>query len=336
MTSVPDAVSPLSRTPVIAAGAVVLRDGGGGGGADQSAAEVLLVHRPRYDDWSLPKGKVQLGEHLTACAVREVGEETGAQVVLGAPLLPQQYPLADGRPKAAHYWVARLRGEDPGPRFAPNAEVDAIRWAGWGEALGTLTYGRDRETVREAREWSVPTSTIVVLRHAEAMERGEFRRTHAGVPDAERPLTPRGRSRARALAAILDSYAPDVLVSSPAVRCVGTLHPYLRPEARPEPGPNGRAGAATGDPSATHLAGIHPLAVHPGLSQEAATEESVAQVVGDLLARPGRALLCSHRPVLPWVFSALGVDPVPLGTGEMAVVHLRDGEVVATEHHAPA
>ncbi len=325
MTSVPDAVSPLPRTTVLAAGAVVLRAGGGEGqargGSDAEASEVLLVHRPRYDDWSLPKGKLHRGEHLTACAVREVAEESGARIGLGVPLVPRKYLLADGRPKTVHYWVARLLGEDPVPGFEPNDEVDAIRWVTWDEAPGVVTHPHDRETLAEARAHARPTSTVLVLRHAQAMERGKFRRTHPGVPDAERPLAPRGRARARGLTSILEAYASDVQVSSPAVRCVGTLHPYLHPYPDPHEDPDGRDRRA--------------LQVCPGLSQEGSTPEAVAQVVGPLALRDGCSVVCSHRPVLPWVFSALGVEPVALDPGELSVVHLREGAVVATERHAP-
>ena len=87
---------------VRAAGAVVTRKGG----------DVLLVHRPRYDDWSFPKGKLDPGEHAVTAAVREVAEETGLDVRLGPPLPGQRYRLANGRTKAVSYWTARVVGDD--------------------------------------------------------------------------------------------------------------------------------------------------------------------------------------------------------------------------------
>src|SRR5690606_17929564 len=107
-------------TDVVAAGAVVSRRGG----------EVLLVHRPRYDDWSFPKGKLDPGEHLTVCAVREVEEETGLQVRLGAPLPGQRYPTG-GRMKSVHYWSARVVGDDDVQGYRRADEIDEVVWVSW-------------------------------------------------------------------------------------------------------------------------------------------------------------------------------------------------------------
>ncbi len=115
---------------VKAAGGVVIRDG-----------EVLLVHRPRYDDWTLPKGKLDPGESFEEAALREVWEETGLSCSLGEELASTEYRDNKGRPKIVRYWLMEIEGGD----FEPNDEVDEVRWVPIGEAAAELTYERDRE-----------------------------------------------------------------------------------------------------------------------------------------------------------------------------------------------
>ncbi len=120
---------------VEAAGGVVVRDG-----------EVLLVHRPRYDDWTLPKGKLDPGESFEDAALREVEEETGLRCTLGRELPATHYEV-DGRPKVVRYWLMAPEADLP---YAPNDETDEIRWLSRDEALARLTYDRDREVVAAA------------------------------------------------------------------------------------------------------------------------------------------------------------------------------------------
>jgi 8-oxo-dGTP diphosphatase len=125
---------------VRAAGGVVWRRGPRG-------VEVLLVHRPKYDDWSLPKGKcAHAGERDEACARREVLEETGLACALGAELPTTSYVDNDGRPKRVRYWAM----EAVDGRFEPNAEVDEIRWVAVADAPGVLTHARDADVVAAA------------------------------------------------------------------------------------------------------------------------------------------------------------------------------------------
>jgi len=105
--------------------------------------EVLVVHRPKYDDWSLPKGKLEAGETHEAGAVREVEEETGLVVALGPELAATSYRDSQDRPKVVRYWAM----EAVGGQFAPNREVDAVRWARVGEAARLLSYDRDRDVL---------------------------------------------------------------------------------------------------------------------------------------------------------------------------------------------
>src|SRR5690606_21672928 len=137
---------PEPTPDVIAAGAVVVRKAPQRDGSH----EVLLVHRPRYDDWSFPKGKVDAGEHVTACAVREVREETGLDVRLGVPLEDQHYWVQPMRRKTVHYWMGRVSGDDDVSSYAVNREVDAVAWVPWEEAAARLTHRRDRKVWEQA------------------------------------------------------------------------------------------------------------------------------------------------------------------------------------------
>ena len=122
---------------VRAAGGVVWRPGPDG------RPEVLVVHRPKYDDWSLPKGKLDHGEEHEAAALREVEEETGLRCRLGRPLGSLAYEDRKGRPKVVRYWAMTVEGG----AFAPNAEVDAVRWLPAAGARAVLSYERDADLV---------------------------------------------------------------------------------------------------------------------------------------------------------------------------------------------
>ena len=120
---------------VFAAGGVVVRDG-----------KVLLVHRPRYDDWSFPKGKLDGGESFEDAAVREVEEETGLRCSLGRELPSTRYQVG-ARPKLVRYWLMNPEAETP---FAPNDETDGLRWLTPDQALELLSYDRDRDVLAAA------------------------------------------------------------------------------------------------------------------------------------------------------------------------------------------
>jgi 8-oxo-dGTP diphosphatase len=121
---------------VLAAGGVVVRDG-----------EVAVVHRPKYDDWSLPKGKLDPGEGFEEAALREVEEETGLRCEMGRELASTEYHDAKGRPKLVRYWeMTPLEGE-----FTPSGEVDELRWLTPAEAEQLLSYEHDRELLRSVK-----------------------------------------------------------------------------------------------------------------------------------------------------------------------------------------
>lgn len=290
--------SPRLRPVVRAAGAVVTRPG----------REVLLVHRPRYDDWSFPKGKVDPGEHVLTAATREVAEETGLRVALGAPLAPQRYEVVSRqgrRDKTVAYWSARVVGDDDDvSAHVREDEIDQVAWVHRDEARERLTYAHDRATLDEAYATPRRTGALVVLRHAEARARSAWR-----APDPVRPLLALGHDQSRRWVAPLASYAPDVVMTSPSLRCTQTVAPYVE------------------------AAGVVPDEV-AALSEEHADAGLVAELCDRLVTGRVRALLCTHRPVLPLVWEALGLPDPRLAKGEALVVHHRRGRVVATESHS--
>ena len=280
---------------ISAAGVVVSRKG----------PRVLLVHRPKYDDWSFPKGKVDPGEHVTTTAVREVAEETGLDVRLGPPLSCQHYTVANGqaREKTVHYWAGRVVGGDDVSTFRPNAEVDAVEWVRLHEAADRLTYSRDRTTLEEFTRVRSKTTPLVVLRHGKAKSRKSWKGE-----DSQRPLDPVGLLQAQQVVPILSAYGVRRILSSTSRRCWTTVGPFS-------------------DVSEVDLA------VTRDLTEEDATPRSVTRHVHRILERREPTVLCTHRPVLGHVYRALGVRDPGLSPGEMLVVHHRNGGVAAVEQH---
>ena len=284
-------MSPPSRPlrDVQAAGAVVIRKDA-----------VLLVHRPRYGDWSFPKGKLDRGELAPVAAVREVGEETGVRIRLGTPLSFQRYPSGD-RMKTVSYWHGRVVGDHSVDGYLVNDEIDEVAWVPLRKASKKLSYTFDQATLAEALATEWRTRAFVVVRHAQARARKSWRKD-----DRLRPLLSAGRQQAARLAPLLSAYGPTRLVTSTSVRCAQTLVPYA-------------------------LASQRPLLETDALSEEDATAESVAEIVDDLLHGKESAVLCTHRPVLPSVLDTVGVVTDRLAAGELVVVHHRKGKVAAFE-----
>jgi 8-oxo-dGTP diphosphatase len=285
-------MAPTSRSgEVRAAGAVVLRRG-----------RVLLVHRPAYDDWSFPKGKLDPGEPAPVAAVREAREETGLRVRLGIPLARQSYPNG-GRTKLVDYWVGRVVGDSDVSGYLVNSEIDEVAWVDLDKAERRLSYSRDLTTLEEATATGRKTRALVVLRHGQARSRKAWRKS-----DRTRPLLVAGRAQARAAAPVLAAYGVTRVVVSSSTRCVETVQPYA------------------------DLTGWPPV-LTDALSEEDTTAKKVRRIVEELLHADDDAVLCTHRPVLPAVYEALGIPAEPHATGELVVVHHRRGRVRAVERH---
>ncbi len=283
---------------IIAAGAVVTRKGPDG-------PEVLLVHRPKYDDWSFPKGKVDPGEHVVATAVREVAEETGLDIRLGPPLNTQRYTVQNGQQKSkdVHYWVGRVVGGDDVSTYRPNAEVDQVTWLPLEEACQRLTYPYDRDTLDEFTAVRRKTYPLIVLRHSRARSRRSWRGD-----DRDRPLTRAGEFQSEQLVPLLGAYGVEHVLSSSSRRCWSSVSPYA------------------------DVADLE-VEVTDDLAEEGATGTAVSAHVERLLASKEPAVLCSHRPVLPLVFEALALEERNLEPGGLFVVHHRRSKVVAVEQH---
>lgn len=186
--------------------------------AESAALEVLLVHRPRYDDWSFPKGKLHKDEGLLSAAVREVSEETGLAVVVGHRLPVARYRTADG-PKEVTYWTM----QPVGGTFVPNDEVDETRWLSLAQAKSLLSYDYDRDLAEELLDLPPGVVRVLLVRHAAAGHRSGFRG-----PDRERPLVGRGRRQAQELVPLLSGFAPTRVLSARPRRCVETVKPLAR------------------------------------------------------------------------------------------------------------
>lgn len=250
------------RIDIRAAGAVVRRDNG----------EIALVHRPRYDDWSFPKGKLERAETMPFAAVREVAEETGLRVHLGPLLGDVHYTVPEGR-KLVRYWSARP--VDGG--FAPNDETDELRWVSLGQADEMLSYVHDLDVLRRFAEVGRPTSMVVLVRHAKAGNRAQW-----DGEDADRPLSPSGREQAARLSALLPLFGPDRLVSAPLERCRATIAPVA---------------AALG----------LPMDDDPLLGEKSYERDPDAGLdrLLELAAAPGVTVVCSQGGVIPNLVSTL-------------------------------
>jgi 8-oxo-dGTP diphosphatase len=283
---------PQSRSgEVRAAGAVVLRKG-----------RVLLVHRPAYDDWSFPKGKLDRGELPPVAAVREVEEETGVRIRLGVPLGSQSYPNGS-RTKVVDYWVGRVVGDPDVSGYQVNNEIDEVAWVDVEKAEKRLSYSRDRRTLGEAVATGRKTRALVVLRHGKARSRKAWRKD-----DRKRPLLAAGKVQARAAAPVLAAFGVSRIVTSSSARCADTVAPYA-------------------EDSGWAMTRIDAL------SEEDASARSVVEIVDELLHADEDAVLCTHRPVLPAVYDAIGIPVEHHATGELVVVHHRRGRVRAVERH---
>ena len=317
-----------ARVIVEAAGAIVWR-------VRQGRLQVALVHRPRYGDWSWPKGKVDPGETILGAATREVAEETGHDVVLGVPLPGLEYDLSDGRRKRVHYWAAQvagrpdaaaLRARPPAPPVSLK-EIDQLRWFDADVAFKRLTRPDDQEPLDELVEayarGRLDTRALVVVRHGTARRRASWKGS-----ELDRPLTAEGLRQARALGPILSTFGVGRVVTSAWARCVSTVTPY--------------AAAAQVVPEVSTILTE---------TQHSSSPARVAAEVRTLLESHTDVALCTHRPVLPTVVDVLAqhagrqiADALPnedpfLHPAQVLVAHVaqtpKGPRVVATETHRP-
>ena len=309
---------------MVAAGALVwrIRDG---------ELQVLAVHRPRYNDWSWPKGKLDPGESIAECAVREVAEETGKQIALGQPLPTLRYPVGE-KQKVVKYWAAAVlpagsKAIAARPRFKPAAkhEIDRMRWLTVEKAQEIITFPDDLrplDALAEAhRAGRLDTRPFAVVRHARARQRKAW-----DGPDLKRPLTASGAERAEEIVPLLAAFGVTRVDSSPARRTMDTVSPYA---------------AAVGT----------DVREQPTLTEKSHERDplATARTFEKLLGKSAPRAVCVHRPTLPTIVEMLrgAVRPYTRGAlprsnpylpaGGVLVAHVADdGErpvVVAVETH---
>ncbi len=323
-----------------AAGAVLWRP-------SEAGVEVALVHRPRYDDWSFPKGKRLAGEHPLLTAVREVAEETGLRAILGRPLSAAQYQ-SSGRPKRVDYWVGRPVPNGR-PAFRPGAEVDLMAWLPLPDARARLSYPHDVTMLDEFAAGPVDTVPLVFLRHAAAGYKGSW-----PGDDLDRPLDARGAADADRLAGLLSCFALRRVISSAAERCVATVRPYaaltgttvalepaftvgLHGETIGAADADGAAGADGPDPGGAGGAGGAGAGA-AGADDAGAAVASAG--VADIVAAGVPAVICAHGENLPPLImdacAALGAAPpdgLPVPKSGFWVLHAAGGALAAAERH---
>lgn len=304
-----------------AAGAVVWRPG-------TSGIQIAIVHRPKYDDWSYPKGKCEPGEHIVRTAVREVAEETGARVMLGRPLRPSAYQTDAGM-KHVSYWAARC--VDPGS-FTPGREIDQVLWLPADSLAAQLSYQRDVELAVQFLSAPAASVPFILLRHASAGEKAAD-----GPADLVRPLDQPGVADAELLARLLSCYEPCQVVSSPAERCLATVRPYAALAGVPvtvEPAFTSPANAVVGSAPARAADGRPAV---PAADRDA----DVAARCADLAASGVPTLICAHRENLPVMLHAAvralgGSSPPsgrPLPKGGFWVLQSAGGVLLSAEQH---
>ena len=303
-----DESTPVSEA-VRSAGAVAWRPAAHG-------IEVLLVHRPKYDDWSLPKGKREPGEHVLLTAVREVLEETSVRPVLGPRLRTAEY-LANGRPKQVDYWSA-LSAHD---EAEASNEIDAVSWLPLPLALDRLSYPHDADVIASLRPRA--TVPLILVRHVSAGHRDDW----AG-DDRLRPLDAQGAIDAMLLADLLACFAPRArVISSPALRCTGSVQPY--------------AARFGGSVEAKAVLALPGPAADPHSARTDQTD-ALRPLFRGLVAAGQPVVACLHRENLPLAlaaaYSVLGVPPpaepdLSLPKGGFWVLHVASGELAAAERY---
>jgi 8-oxo-dGTP diphosphatase len=290
-----DSEAPLTQ----AAGAVLWRK------ADKSQLEIAVIHRPRYDDWSLPKGKVESGESHISAGYREIQEETGYESTFGPEIGTVVYKL-EGAPKEVRYWAAAATAKtgNPNPQ-----EVDEVLWLEPLKAKEMLTNKDDRAIVDFFLEFGVDTFPIILLRHAKALKRTEW-----DGDDGDRPLEHRGQLQAKRLLPIYLPYGISEVHTSDALRCIETIDLMAR------------------------LIEKTPI-FSADLSEYgyAKDKEAPLDYVQDLMDRGAPAIVCSHNPIIPKLVKKLvgkkyfkSMDR-ELKPAQAIVLHCRAGEVIACD-----
>jgi len=269
--------------------------------------EIAVVHRPRYDDWSLPKGKLNPGEHFLLGAVREVREETGLTVRVGRRLTTTSYEVA-GEPKEVDYWAMEVVGG----QFVPGDEVDQLRWLAPAAAKSVLSSPHDANVIDALMAAPVATTPVLVVRHGRAGHADSW-----NGDDTLRPLDEGGSKQAATLADLLPVYLPTRILTAARVRCVDTVRPLAE-----------RLGLE--------------LEIDPDFSEDSHADdpERMAARLRRLAAAGQAVVVCSQGGVIPDTVILLAEqDGVPLPAraarkGSIWALHFTaDGTAVAADYY---
>ncbi len=266
--------------------------------------EFLLVHRPRYDDWSLPKGKLDRGESFIACAEREVFEEAGVTGLIEDAIGTVGYITAAGNAKVVRYWLFHAKEET----FRPNSEVDRIRWLRPARALERVSYTRDAAVLEAATSMAAdrPAGKVLLVRHVDAGNKKKWKKA-----DVVRPISIRGHEQMEALVTRLLRTPINRIVSSPMLRCEQTVGPLAQ-----------------------------RLGMRVELSQRlkrGATPDDVMLLIKR--SRRQRIVLCSHGETIGPLMRHLAGDPqvtvsgaLEWPKGSLWELNTRNGRVVSARH----
>ena len=269
--------------------------------------EIALIHRPRYDDWTLPKGKVEEGETALQCAYRELIEETGIKASFTRQLGTVEYEESEQR-KRVIFWAARCALDNG--NFTANEEVDQLTWLAPEDALAQATHESDRQMIENFLSQEQHTDTLIILRHTKALERGDW-----DEEDSERTLNEVGFDQAQLLIKHLEPFALDEIYTSDYVRCVQTVTPLA------------------------HSRGIAITQV-PSLNERTFEEDPLRSVAfaNALKQDEKNILICSHNPVIPTMLRGIlntklkNKDLIKLEPGDAWIVHRVRGEIVGLDY----
>jgi len=298
----------MTRPVVLAAGGVLWRH-------DAVAPEIALVHRPQYDDWSLPKGKAKPGEHLLVTALREMAEETGYQAQIGPYLTTVRYRVTSGgRPadKSVTYWSMRATDGE----FVASREVDAMRWLPMDAARKLLTSASDKKVLDAFVAAPRDTRPLLLVRHAATAAPAGRLKVRAVPPG----LSKSGRAQAQALVPVLEGLGVTRLLSADLPACAQTLAPF----------------------AASSGVAVRREVLLTGDGFSANEQEVTDEVRRDAAARE-TVVVCGQQRVIAGLLAALGEGsgvrpPTETGVrkGGWWLLHHRDGAISAYERHEPA
>ena len=282
---------------ITAAGAVVWRKTGEG------VTEIAIIHRPRYNDWSLPKGKIEAGETIVSCAYREVLEETNIETQFGPFLGEVEYFSPDGL-KRVSYWAAKSVGDEK--PFQPNNEVDKVIWVHISKVIDKLTSETDKEIIGRFVQSHYDSQPLILLRHGKALARSEW-----PGDDDDRPLDSLGQNQAVRMLSVFQSYNLAEIHTSDAIRCYDTVAPMAK---------------------SLNL----KLVVSGNLSESTfkKDKEKVFDYAKELVKNEKSTLLCSHNPILPKLLNKISkkneleADVEKLQPADAWILHRVGKEVV--------